>query len=39
MSIGKRLKDNNPDSKIFTLEPSTLSILKREIKEGSPMIE
>ena len=28
MGIGKRLKDNNPNSKIFALEPSTLSILK-----------
>ena len=39
MGIGKRLKDNNPDSKIFALEPSTLSILKMGMEEGSHMIE
>ncbi|MDO5825682.1 MAG: cysteine synthase family protein [Methanosphaera sp.] len=39
MGIGKRLKDNNPDSKIFALEPSTLSILKMGMQEGSHMIE
>ena len=39
MGIGKRLKDNNPDSKIFALEPSTLSILKMGMDEGSHMIE
>ncbi len=39
MGIGKRIKDNNPDSKIFVLEPSTLSILKMGMEEGSHMIE
>ena len=39
MGVGKRLKDNNPDSKIFALEPSTLSILKMGMDEGSHMIE
>ena len=39
MGIGKRLKDNNPDSKIFALEPSTLSILKMGMEEGSHRIE
>lgn len=39
MGIGKRLKDNNPDSKIFALEPSNLSILKMGMEEGSHMIE
>ena len=39
MGIGKRLKDNNPDSKIFALEPSTLSILKMGMEEGTHMIE
>ncbi len=39
MGVGKRLKDNNPDSKIFALEPSTLSILKMGMEEGSHMIE
>ena len=39
IGIGKRLKDNNPDSKIFALEPSTLSILKMGMEEGSHMIE
>ena len=39
MGIGQRLKDNNPDSKIFALEPSTLSILKMGMDEGSHMIE
>jgi cysteine synthase A len=39
MGIGKRLKDNNPDSKIYALEPSTLSILKMGMEEGSHMIE
>ena len=39
MGIGKRLKDNNPNSKIFALEPSTLSILKMGMEEGSHMIE
>ena len=39
MGIGKRLKDNNPKSKIFALEPSTLSILKMGMEEGSHLIE
>ena len=39
MGIGKRLKEHNPDSKLFALEPSTLSILKMGMEEGSHMIE
>ena len=39
MGIGKGLKDNNPNSKIIALEPSTLSILKMGMEEGSHMIE
>ena len=39
IGIGRRLKDNNPDSKLFALEPSTLSILKMGMEEGSHMIE
>lgn len=39
MGIGKKLKENNPNSKIFALEPSTLSILKMGMVEGSHMIE
>ena len=39
MGIGKRLKDNDSNSKIFALEPSTLSILKMGMEEGSHMIE
>ena len=39
MGIGKRLKDHNPDAKVFALEPSTLSILKMGMEEGSHMIE
>lgn len=39
MGIGKRLKENNLDSKIIVLEPSTLSILKMGMEEGSHMIE
>ena len=39
MGIGKRLKDHNPDTKVFALEPSTLSILKMGMEEGSHMIE
>ena len=39
MGIGKRLKDHNPDAKVFALEPSTLSILKMGMDEGSHMIE
>lgn len=39
MGIGKRLKDNNPSSKLIALEPSTLSILKMGMEEGSHMIE
>ena len=39
MGVGKRLKDHNPDSKIFALEPSTLSILKMGMEEGDHLIE
>lgn len=39
MGIGKKLKENNPDSKVFALEPSTLSILKMGMVKGSHMIE
>ena len=39
MGVGKRLKENNPSSKIIALEPSTLSILKMGMEEGSHMIE
>ena len=39
MGIGKRLKDYNPDSKVFALEPSTLSILKMGMEEGDHLIE
>ena len=39
MGIGKRIKDYNPDAKVFALEPSTLSILKMGMVEGSHMIE
>ena len=39
MGIGKRLKEHNPNSKIFALEPSTLSILKMGMDEGSHLIE
>ena len=39
MGIGKRLKDNDASSKIFALEPSTLSILKMGMEEGSHLIE
>ena len=39
MGVGKRLKDHNPDAKVFVLEPSTLSILKMGMDEGSHMIE
>lgn len=39
IGIGKRIKDNNPDSKVFALEPSTLSILKMGMEEGSHLIE
>ena len=39
IGVGKRLKDNNPDSKLFALEPSTLSILKMGMEEGSHLIE
>ena len=39
MGVGKKLKENNPDSKLFALEPSTLSILKMGMEEGSHMIE
>ena len=39
IGIGRKLKDHNPNSKIFALEPSTLSILKMGMQEGSHMIE
>lgn len=39
IGIGQRLKDNNSNSKVFALEPSTLSILKMGMEEGSHMIE
>lgn len=39
IGIGKRIKENNPDSKLFALEPSTLSILKMGMEEGSHLIE
>ncbi len=39
MGVGKRLKENNPNSKVIALEPSTLSILKMGMEEGSHMIE
>ena len=39
MGIGKKLKDNNPNSIIIALEPSTLSILKMGMEEGTHMIE
>ena len=39
MGIGKRLKDYNPECKVFALEPSTVSILKMGMEEGSHMIE
>ena len=39
MGIGKRLKESNPNFKLFALEPSTLSILKMGMEEGSHMIE
>ena len=39
MGIGKRLKDDNPASKVFALEPSTLSILKMGMEEGDHLIE
>ena len=39
IGVGKRIKDNNPSSKVFALEPSTLSILKMGMDEGSHMIE
>ena len=39
IGIGKKFKDHNPNSRIFVLEPSTLSILKMGMQEGSHMIE
>ncbi len=39
MGVGQRLKDYNPESKVYALEPSTLSILKMGMEEGSHMIE
>jgi cysteine synthase A len=39
MGVGKKLKEYNPNSKVIALEPSTLSILKMGMDEGSHMIE
>lgn len=39
MGIGKRLKQHNPNFKLYALEPCTLSILKMGMEEGSHMIE
>ncbi len=39
MGIGKKLKENNPNFKLYALEPSTLSILKMGMEEGTHMIE
>ncbi|MCQ2976961.1 MAG: cysteine synthase family protein [archaeon] len=39
MGIGKKIKDTNPKAKVYALEPSTLSILKMGMEEGSHMIE
>lgn len=39
MGVGRKIKDYNPDSKVYALEPSTLSILKMGMQEGSHMIE
>ena len=39
MGVGRKLKNHNQNSKIFALEPSTLSILKMGMDEGSHMIE
>lgn len=39
MGVGKKIKEHNPDSKVYALEPSTLSILKMGMEEGSHMIE
>ncbi len=39
MGIGKRLKENNPNFKLYALEPSTLSILKMGMEEGTHLIE
>lgn len=39
IGVGKRIKDHNPDAKLFALEPSTLSILKMGMEEGSHLIE
>ncbi len=39
IGIGKRLKQHNPNFKLYALEPCTLSILKMGMEEGSHMIE
>ena len=39
MGVGKRLKDYKQDAEIIALEPSTLSILKMGMDEGSHLIE
>lgn len=39
MGIAKRLKENNRKTKIYALEPSTLSILKMGMSGGKHMIE
>lgn len=39
MGIGKRIKEHNPNTKVFALEPSTLSILKMGMKKRNHLIE
>ena len=39
VGVGKKLKDSNPDAQVIALEPSTLSILKMGMDEGSHLIE
>lgn len=39
MGIGKRIKEHNPNTKVFALEPSTLSILKMGMENGNHLIE
>ena len=39
MGVGRKLKEYNPNSKVFALEPSTLSILKMGMDEGTHLIE
>jgi len=39
MGIGKRIKEHNPNTKVFALEPSTLSILKMGMEKGNHLIE